>query len=109
MDILFIFALLFLGGCFLFRKRLGIFLSDRRDSKRNPQELSVLPTHDSGKTVYKILAFNVNDLSGTKDLEDMVELRLERCLTGLSKQGYEAEVSLHVDGGILLFLIHYRY
>lgn len=109
MDILFILALLFLIGCFIFRKKLSVFMTDRREKKHSTAEALRFPAADREVFVYKILAFNAKDFSNTKDLENTMELRLEQCLAGLAKQGHKAEVEFHSTGFVLVYLVKYTY
>lgn len=109
MDTLFILALVFLGGCFIFRKKLGIFLTDRRERKRDASAVPLLPAADRTTTAYKVLAYNAKDYDSTKDLENMMELRLEQCLAGLAKQGHKGEVEFHSTGFVLVYLVKYSY
>lgn len=103
MDLLFILSLIFLLFCFIFRKRLAEKLSLHHRKDRN-----ILPEHQKTETpVYKILAFNAKDYSSTKELEDMMELRLEQCLAGLSRQGHSAVVEFHSTGFVLVYLVKY--
>ncbi len=109
MDTLFILALVFLIGCFIFRKKLSVFMTTRREKKRGTPDTLQLPAADRGICVYKILAFNAKDYSSTEDLENMMETRLERCLAGLAKQGHRAEVEFHSTGFVLVYLVKYAY
>lgn len=103
MDLLFILSLVFLLFCFIFRKKLVERLAVHHRKDRN-----VLPEHPREETVvYKILAYNAKDFSSTKELEDMMELRLEQCLAGLSRQGHHAEVEFHSTGFVLVYLVKY--
>lgn len=103
MDMLFILSLIFLLFCFIFRKRLA-----ERLAVRHRKDQNVLPEHPRAETAaYKILAYNAKDFSDTKELEDMMELRLEQCLAGLSRQGHSAEVEFHSTGFVLVFLVRY--
>lgn len=54
---------------------------------------------------YKVLAFNAKDHKDTKEMEDAMELRLEKCLTGLTRQGSRYEVEFHAAGYIALYLV----
>lgn len=107
MDFLFSLAVLFLIGCFLFRKKLGIFFH----SKKRVQELPMAQECLERPTIatYKILAFNSRDYKDTKELENMMELRLEQCLAGISRQGSKYEVALHSTGYVIVYLIRYWY
>ncbi len=108
MDLLFLLAVLFLIGCFIFRKKLGIFFHSK---KQATQELPMVQERLERPTVvtHKILAFNSRDYKDTKELENMMELRLEQCLTGLSRQGSRYEVVLHSTGYVIIYLIRYWY
>lgn len=109
MDTLFIFALVFLIACFVFRKKLSVFMTDRRERKRNASSLPMHPAADRETTAYKVLAYNAKDYGSTKDLENMMELRLEQCLAGLAKQGHKAQVEFHATGFVLVYLVKYTY
>lgn len=56
---------------------------------------------------YKVLAYNVRDYKDTKDLENAMELRLEKCLMGLAKQGVRHEVALYLNGFVIVYLVKY--
>lgn len=58
---------------------------------------------------YKVLAYNARDFGSTKDLENAMELRLEQCLAGLSKQGVSYEVDFHATGYVMVYLVKYWY
>lgn len=107
MDILFLLACMFLTGCFIFRKKLGIFLH----SRKKPQELPMKQeAPDCAKIVtYKVLAFNSRDHKDTKELESMMELRLEQCLAGLTRQGSHYEVEFHSTGYVMVYLVKIWY
>lgn len=106
MDLIFLLALMFLTGCFIFRKRLWQFFHSRKKIDELPvQERVERPTI----VTHKILAFNSRDYKDTKELENMMELRLEQCLAGLSRQGSEYEVKLHSTGYVIIYLIKYWY
>ena len=109
MDTLFILALVFLIGCFIFRKKLSVFMTDRRERKRNASSLPMIPAADQETTAYIVLAFNAKDYDSTKDLENMMELRLEKCLSGLAKQGHKSQVELHATGFVIVYLVKYTY
>lgn len=107
MDYLFLLAVLFLIGCFIFRKRLGIYLHSR---KKASQELPMTEERKRPVVVtYKVLAYNARDYKDTKELENSMELRLEQCLAGLSRQGSSYEVQFHATGFVLVYLIKYWY
>lgn len=105
MDALFMAALLFTGACFLFRRRLGTALHAAR--KAGPK--SALPLSEGRQApeppIYRILAFNARDYGSAKELEDAMELRLEKCLAGIARQGKGCEVEFHSTGFVLAFLI----
>lgn len=108
MDTLFILGLVFLIFCFIFRKRLTVFLTDHRDRNKNAPAHALIPAQETQPWAYSVLAYNAKDYDSTKDLENMMETRLERCLTGLLKQGYETEVELHSTGFVIVYLVKYR-
>ena len=105
MDLIFILALLFFGGCFIFRKKLAVLFTRKRNDG------SALPVVSEQLhpviVTYKILAFNARDFATTKDLENTMELRLEQALAGLAKQGVKYEVEFHSTGFVLVYLIKY--
>lgn len=107
MDLIFLLAVVFLIGCFIFRKKLGIFFH----SKKRVQELPMSQERTERPTIatYKILAFNSRDYKDTKELENMMELRLEQCLAGLSRQESRYEVELNSTGYVIIYLIRYWY
>lgn len=104
MDLIFLLAVLFILGCFIWRKKLGIFFHDR---KRAVQELPVQQTGRPETVTYKVLAYNARDYKDTKDLENAMELRLEKCLMGLAKQGVRYEVAFYSTGFVLVYLVKY--
>lgn len=104
MDLIFLLAVLFIIGCFIWRKKLGIFLHSR---KQAPQELPLQQKESPEDTAYKILAYNARDYKDTKELESVMELRLEKCLVGLARQGVRYEVSFYSTGFVLVYLIRY--
>lgn len=64
----------------------------------------------SGQAVcYRVLAYNAKDYPSTKDLENEMELRLERCISGLAKQGHYADVKVYSGGFVIVYLIRYSY
>lgn len=77
------------------------------DHRRKSKELPLSPASEMKTAVYKVLAFNVKDYGNTKELENMMELRLEQCLAGLARQGHKAEVELHNTGFVLVYLVKY--
>lgn len=56
---------------------------------------------------YKILAYNARDYKETKDLENMMELRLEQCLAGLARQNNHYEVEFHATGFVMVYLVKF--
>lgn len=58
---------------------------------------------------YKVMAYNVKDFGSTKDMENAMELRLEQCLTGLSKQGVNYEVAFYSAGYLMVCIIKHWY
>lgn len=111
MDLLFIAAVMFLLGCFIFRKKLAEMFAERKDRKNGTLKSPALPAYQEKAEItdYKILAFNARDYQTTKDLENMMETRLEQCLAGLARQGHKAEVEFHSTGFVLVYLIKYSY
>ncbi len=105
METLFILALLFTGICFVFRKKLGIFMTDKKSRREKNTGIMELPNRET--SAYKILAFNAKDYGTTKELENMMELRLEQCLAGLSRQSRNISVELHAEGFVLVYLVKY--
>ncbi len=103
MDYIFLLSVLFFLFCFLFRKRLAekLALHPRKKQQELPEPLK------AETATYKILAFNAKDFGSTKELENMMELRLEQCLAGLSKQGRRADVEFHSTGFVLVYLVRY--
>ena len=107
MDTLFLLACMFLIGCFIFRKKLGILLHSRKKTQELPMKQEVL---ERPKIVtYKVMAYNARDFGSTKDMENAMELRLEQCLTGLSKQGVNYEVDFYARGYVMVFFVKYWY
>lgn len=106
MDLIFLLAVLFLIGCFIFRKKIGILFHNR---KGMPQELPMKQEQRPMIVTYKVLAYNARDFSNTKDLENAMELRLEQCLAGLSKQGVSYEVAFYATGYVMVYLVKYWY
>lgn len=105
MNTLFIIAMLFLISCFVFRKKLITLL--HKDPVQKTPEIESTKT---GKAFcYKILAFNAKDYETTKQLEDTMELRLTKCIDGMSRRGEEPEVSFFANGFVSIFLIKYYY
>ena len=105
MDIVFIIALLFLLTCLLCRKKIAELFS-KRDVGVSALPIDAEQLHPAVIT-YKVLAYNARDFQTTKDLENMMELRLEQALTGLAKQGAKYEVEFHSTGFVLVYLIKY--
>lgn len=108
MDTLFILGLVFLIFCFVFRKKLAVFLTDHRGRNKSVPGQALLPAEEIQNWAYCVLAYNAKDYDSTKDLENMMETRLERCLTGLVKQGYKTEVELHSTGFVIVYLVKYK-
>lgn len=107
MDTLFLLACMFLIGCFIFRKKLGILLH----SRKKPQELPMQQEAPERPEIvsYKVLAFNARDYKDTKEMGNAMELCLEKCLTGLTRQGSRYEVEFHATGYVLVYLIKIWY
>lgn len=107
MDTLFLLACMFLIGCFIFRKKLGILLH----SRKKPQELPMKQEDLERPEIlsYKILAFNARDYKDTKEMENAMELRLEKCLAGLTRQHSRFEVEFHATGYVVAFLVKIWY
>lgn len=103
MDTLFLLACMFLIGCFLFRKKLGILLHSRKKPQELPMKQEALERPEI--VTYKVLAFNARDHKDTKAFEDAIELRLEKCMTGLSRQGSRYEVEFYAIGYVLVCLV----
>lgn len=103
MDYLFLLSVVFLLFCFIFRKRLVEKLAVRSWKKQPKLQEPV----KAETAVYKILAFNAKDFGSTKELENTMELRLEQCLAGLSRQGRRVEVEFHSTGFVLVYLVKY--
>lgn len=107
MDTLFVLSCMFLVGCFIFRKKLGMLLHGRKRVQELPMGEDV---PGKGKTeTYKVLVFNARDYKDTKELENAMELRLEQCLAGLARQGSRYEVSFHGAGYEMVYLVKYWY
>ncbi len=105
MDIVFFVALLFLAGCLVFRKEIAKLFS-KHNNTATALPVSVEQLHPT-VVAYKVLAYNARDYSSTKELENMMELRLEQALAGLAKQGTTYEVEFHSTGFVLVYLIKY--
>ena len=107
MDTLFLLACMFLIGCFIFRKRIGILLH----SKKKPQELPMKQEAPERPEIvtYKVLAFNARDHKDTKEMENAMELRLEQCLSGLTRQHSRYEVEFHATGYVVVYLVKIWY
>lgn len=58
---------------------------------------------------YKVLAFNAKDHKDTKEMENAMELRLEQCLAGLTRQGSRYEVEFHANGFVVVYLVKIWY
>lgn len=106
MDLIFLLAVLFIIGCFIWRKKLAVFFH----SKKQPQpELPMKQEERPEVVTYKVLAYNARDYKDTKELENMMELRLEQCLSGLAKQGVRYEVEFHATGFVMVQLVKFWY
>lgn len=106
MDFIFLLAVLFIAGCFIWRKRLGGFLRGRKKALQDPPvQLEERPV----VVAYKVLAYNARDYKDTGELENMMELRLEKCLAGLTRQGVKYEVGFHAAGYVMVYLVKYWY
>lgn len=103
MDTLFLLACMFLIGCFIFRKKLGILLHSRKKPQELPMQQEVLERPEI--VTYKVLAFNAKDHHDTKEMENAMELRLEQCLAGLARQGSRFEVEFHANGFVVVYLV----
>lgn len=106
MDLIFLLAVLFIIGCFIWRKKLAVFFHTK---KQTAKELPMQPEERPAVVTYKVLAFNARDYGNTKDMENAMELRLEQCLAGLARQGVTHEVSFHATGYVTVFLVKYWY
>ncbi len=106
MDLLFLIALLFIIGCFIFRKKLAVYFHDKKQPKG---ELPMKQEERPEVVTYKVLAYNARDFKDTQELENMMELRLEKCLSGLAKQGVRYEVEFHATGFVMVYLVRYWY
>lgn len=106
MDLLFLAAVLFILGCFIWRKKLAVFFHDRKQAKEG---LPLQRVERPEVVTYKVLAYNARDFKDTGELENMMELRLEKCLSGLSRQGVKYEVEFHATGFVMVYLIKYWY
>lgn len=106
MDLLFLLAVVFITGCFIWRKKLAVFFHDRKQPK---QELPMKQEEHPEVVTYKVLAYNARDFKDTKELENMMELRLEKCLSGLARQGVRYEVEFHATGFVMVYLVKYWY
>lgn len=106
MDLVYLVAILFIIGCFIWRKKLAVFFH----TKRQPvQELPMKLEERPEVVTYKVLAYNARDYSDTKSLENAMELRLEQCLAGLAKQRVTYEVRFYATGYVMVYLIKYWY
>lgn len=104
MHTLFILSLIVIIVFYFNRKKLAILFT------KNKHEAAVVVEENSDKTAsYCVLAYNAKDFDSTKDLENSMETRLERCITGLAKQGYKTEVEFHSTGFVLVYLVKYWY
>lgn len=106
MDLLFLIAILFIVGCFIWRKKLAVFFHDKKKSQK---ELPIKQDERPEVFTYKVLAYNARDFKDTKELESMMELRLEKCLSGLAKQGVRYEVEFYATGFVMVYLVKYWY
>lgn len=68
-----------------------------------------LPEECPEIVTYKVLAYNARDFSNTKDLENAMELRLEQCLAGLSRQHSRYEVEFYATGYVMVYLVKIWY
>lgn len=109
MDTLFILALLFLIGCFIFRKRLAVIFTGHKDKKGKISALPEMPVKDTKNLACKILLFRAGDYDSAKDMENVMDVRLEQCLSGLARQGIMPEVQLYADGLIFIYLVRYTF
>lgn len=105
MDMLFLIAILIILGCWMFRKQLGVFM---RNKKQPAGELPMVQEKPLTAS-YRVLAYNARDYKDTKELENMMELRLEQCLSGLAKQGSQFEVEFHAQGFVMVYLVKFWY
>lgn len=106
MDLIFLIAVLFIIGCFIWRKKLAVFFHTK---KQPSKELPMQPEERPVVVTYKVLAYNARDYGNTKDLEDAMELRLEQCLAGLAKQRVTYDVSFYATGYVMVYLVKYWY
>lgn len=106
MDLIFLLAVLFVLWCFIFRKKLAVFFHSR---KKTEGELPLQRVERPEVVTYKVLAYNARDFKDTKELESMMELRLDKCLAGLAKQGVRYEVEFHATGFVMVYLVRYWY
>lgn len=108
MDTLFILAVVFLIGCFIFRKRLAEMLSERKEKKGNAAALPVSLPEDKRTSDCKVMVFHAEDYENAKDMENAMESRLDTCIAGLIRRGYEPEVELHLNNWGCVYLIKYK-
>lgn len=101
MDLLFLLAVLFITGCFIWRKKLAVFFHD----KKKPQQEFPVKQECPEVVTYKVLAYNARDYKDARDLENAMELRLEKCLAGLDRQRARYEVEFHATGFVMVFLV----
>ncbi|MCX4341218.1 MAG: hypothetical protein OSJ72_20950 [Lachnospiraceae bacterium] len=106
MDLIFLLAVLFIIGCFIWRKKLAVFFHTK---KQPSKELPMQPEERPVVVTYKVLAYNARDYGNTKDLENAMELRLEQCLAGLAKQRVTYDVSFYATGYVMVYLVKYWY
>lgn len=104
MHTLFILSLIIIIIFYFNRKKIAILFA------KNKHEVADEFEENAYKTAsYCVLAYNAKDFDSTKDLENAMETRLERCITGLAKQGHKAEVEFHSTGFVLVYLVKYWY
>ena len=104
MHTLFILSLIVIIIFYFNRKKLAVLFA------KNRHETETIVEENADKTAsYCILAYNAKDFASTKDLENAMVTRLERCITGLTKQGHKAEVEFHSTGFVLVYIVKYWY
>lgn len=106
MHTLFILSLFVLFICYLSRRKLAVLFTKGKNKHDVPP---AIPDKADKTVSYRILAYNAKDYESTKELENMMELRLEQCLAGLAKQGHSAEVEFHSTGFVLVYLVKFSY
>ncbi|MCM1264337.1 MAG: hypothetical protein NC313_16625 [Butyrivibrio sp.] len=108
MNTLFIISLIVIFIIYLNRRKISVLMTKDRTGRSGNQTGQKEPENESCKsTFYKILAYNAKDFETTKDLEDAMDLRLERCISGLAKQGHHAEVEVYSGGFVIVYLVKY--